>query len=127
MTTIHAVHPRAPRFELEVPVRFRGVGESAWSTGRTVNASRTGVLLRGGDSQLELRDGVEFVLALPPIEGAHTGVDVQCTGAVVRFEDAGGGGDGGERVLALTIDDEQFGRSERERLTALPRAGQIDA
>ena len=127
MTTIHAVHPRAPRFELEAPVRFRGVGEAVWSTGRTMNASRTGVLVRSGDTRLGLRDSVEFVLALPPIEGAQTGVEVQCTGAVVRFEHGGGAGDGGERILALTIDDEQFGRSERERLTALPQAGQIDA
>jgi hypothetical protein len=127
MTTIHAVHPRAPRFELEVPVRFRGVGESVWSRGRTVNASRTGVLVRSHDTRLGLRDSVEFVLALPPVEGAQAGVEVQCTGAVVRFKDGGGVDDGGERVLALTIDDEQFGRSERERLTAHPRAGQIDA
>lgn len=127
MTTFHALQPRAPRFDLEAPVRLRCVGASVWSTGRTVNASRTGVLVRSHDTRLALRDSVEFVLALPPTEGARAGVEVQCTGAVVRFEDGSGDGDGGERVLALTIDDEQFGRSERERLTALPRAGQIDA
>ena len=33
----------------------------------------------------------------------------------------------GETTFALTIDDEEFGRSERERLTAQPRAGQNDA
>ena len=127
MTAFHVLQPRATRFELEAPVRFRGVGESVWHTGLTVNASRTGVLVRSGDMRLGLRDRVEFVLALPPIQGAHAGVEVRCTGGVARFEGGVVPAQPGEATFALTVDDEEFGRSERERLTALPRASQIDA
>jgi hypothetical protein len=121
------MHPRATRFPLEAPVRFRGIGESSWHTGTTVNASRSGVLLKSGGARLGLRNRVEFVLTLPRIEGSRAGVEVRCTGDVARFEGGAASSEPGETSFALTIDDEEFGRSERERLTAFPQAGQNDA
>ena len=70
MTLSHVFHPRARRFSLETPVRFR---------------------------------------TLPRVEGG-----------VVATQP-------GERTFALTIDAEEFGWSERERLTAQPGAGQNGA
>jgi len=127
MTAFHVMHPRATRFPLEAPVRFRGIGGERWHTGLTVNASRTGVLLRSGEARLALRERVEFILTLPQAEDAGAGVDVRCTGGVARFEGAAGPAQPRATTFALTIDDEEFGRSERERLTAHPQAGQNDA
>jgi len=127
MTTFQMMQARATRFPLEVPVRFRGVGEPEWRGGLTVNASRTGVLLRSGDRRPDLRSRVEFILTLPRVEGAHAGVEVKCTGGVVRFEGGSAASGVGETTFALTIDDEEFGRSEREGLTAFAEASQNDA
>jgi len=127
MTVFHSMQPRATRFPLEAPVRFRAIGEAGWQTGLTVDASRTGVLLRSIDARIALRDRVEFVLTLPRVEGAHDRVEVRCRGGVARFEGDVGAAQASETTLALTIDDEEFGRSERERLTAQPQAGQNDA
>lgn len=127
MAEAHVVHPRATRYPLDAFVRFRGTGESEWRSGQTVNASRTGVLLRSGGARLGLHDRVEFILTLPRIAGAHAGVAVRCTGAVARFEGGWAASAPGETTFALTIDDEEFGRSEHERLTAYPRAGQNGA
>jgi hypothetical protein len=127
MTALHPMHPRATRFPLEAPVRYRGIGEPGWHSGLTLNASRTGVLVTGGDAGLELRDRVEFVLLLPRIEGAHAGAEVRCTGGVVRFEGSASSMAPCETTFALTIDGEEFGRSEREWLTAYPQASQNDA
>lgn len=127
MTVFHPIQPRATRFPLEAPVRFRGIGEAGWHTGLTVNASRTGVLLRTIEARIALRGRVEFVLTLPPVEGAHDGVEVRCRGGVARIEGDVVTAQAGETTIALTIDDEEFGRSERERLTAQPWAGQNDA
>jgi hypothetical protein len=120
------MHPRATRFSLDAPVRFRGIGDSSWRAGTTVNASRSGVLLKSGGARLGLRDRVEFILTLPRVEGAHAGVEVRCTGDVARFEGGAAPSELGEATFALTIDDEDFGRSERERLTAFSQAGQND-
>jgi hypothetical protein len=127
MTAFHVMHPRATRFPLEAPIRFRGAGESSWHAGTTVNASRSGVLLKSGGARLGLRDRVEFVLTLPRLDGADAGVEVRCTGGVARFEGGGSRSEPGATTFALTIDDEEFGRSERERLTAFPQAGQNGA
>jgi len=127
VTAFHVLHPRATRFSLEAPVRFQGIGESSWHAGVTVNASRSGVLLKSGGARLGLGDRVEFVLTLPRIEGSGAGVEVRCTGDVARVEGGAAPSEPGETTLALTIDDEKFGRSERERLTAFPQAGQNDA
>jgi len=127
VTAFHVMHPRATRFPLEAPVRFQGIGESSWHAGVTVNASRSGVLLKSGGARLGLRDRVEFVLTLPRIEGAHAGVEVRCTGDVARFEGGAAPSEPGETTFALTIDDEDFGSAEREWLSAFPQAGQNDA
>ena len=127
MTVSHPMQPRAPRFPLEAPVRFRAIGDAGWHAGLTVNASRSGVLLRSIDARVALRDRVEFVLTLPRVEGAHAGVEVRCRGGVARVEGGAVATQPGETTFALTIDDEEFGRSERERLTAQPGAGQNDA
>jgi hypothetical protein len=127
MTAFHVIQPRATRFPLEAPVRFREIGEAGWHAGLTVNASRTGVLLRNIGAPVAVGGQVEFILTLPRAEGAHAGVEVRCTGSVARFEGGAVPAQPGETTFALTVDDEEFGRSERERLTAHPQAGQNDA
>ena len=57
--------PRAHRYDLSAPVLFRQVGEGDWSTGRTVNVSRTGVLFTECSRVPRAAAEVEFVLMLP--------------------------------------------------------------
>ncbi len=38
--------PRAQRFPLEVPIRFRSPADACWHSGTTVDMGRTGILFR---------------------------------------------------------------------------------
>jgi hypothetical protein len=71
---------RAPRFALQLPVRYRRVGETRWHEGRTENISRSGILIWTDqpptvDTLLEM----SFVL---PVGGTPPGI--VCRGRIVR-------------------------------------------
>ena len=100
--------PRATRFPIETPVLYRASGEDSWRRGRSVNVSRTGVLVDAEDKGLGMDAGAEFVLALPPA-GGGAGANVECRGRVARSESTGTtarAACGGR--FALTIDDHWF-------------------
>ena len=101
---------RAPRFVMDVPLRFRAVGEPHWSSGQAANFSRSGVLFRA--NRLLPRDTpVEFVFKLPLRLLGELAADVVCSGEIVRTVD------GAERqaTLAATIAEFHFVRGEAER------------
>lgn len=91
----------APRYTLAVPVRFRRPGEADWQEGRTVNASRTGVLFATSGQPMPRGTPIELQLALP---GASRTVGVVCAGTVVRWETTAGCG----VRMAATIEDYRF-------------------
>ena len=71
---------RAPRFTVEVPLRYRPAGTTAaWSDGRIENISRSGLLFRG-ERALPVDTPVEMTFALP-VRNAR---DLFCRGRVVR-------------------------------------------
>jgi len=86
--------PRAQRYAMATPLRFREQGESEWHAASTLNVSRSGVLFRADGPPPDVLRGIEFVLALPLL-GTGPGAEVRCTGRVVRLEGldepAGGG------------------------------------
>jgi hypothetical protein len=93
--------PTAHRYALDLPLRYRRAGDAGWREGRTVNASRTGVLFRTADEAFEAGVEIELQFELPaPIRSAG----IHCTGAVVRSEPAGPDG----VRMAATIDLYRF-------------------
>jgi len=74
---------RARRFNLQVPLRYRQLGEVVWSKGTTENISRSGMLFRA-EQVIQPRVQLEINLVLPPeITGLPT-AEVVCKGEVVR-------------------------------------------
>lgn len=74
---------RAPRFPLQLSVRYRKIGDREWRRGETENVSRSGALIRLADP-LEVDASVELRLTLEvPAPGADA-AEVRCRGRVVR-------------------------------------------
>jgi hypothetical protein len=76
--------PRAPRFEIRVPVKYRPSGATDWRDGRTENISRSGVLFRT-DLAMSVQTPIELLMALPEEVGGES-APVLCRGRVVRTE-----------------------------------------
>ncbi len=74
---------RAQRFKLNLPVRYRLLGEDDWRQGITENISRSGLLFRV-DQLLEPSSQVEISLVLPPEIAGLSAAEVVCRGEVVR-------------------------------------------
>ena len=72
---------RARRFALDVSLRYRPIGATAWQEGRTENISGSGVLFLA-DHVMEVDTRVEMTFALPV-----TGLSGQvvCRGRVIRI------------------------------------------
>ncbi len=75
--------PRAPRVAMDTPVLIRRSGEDAWRRGRTINISRTGLLMQTDGLRLDPADPVEVVVALP-VFGDLAPTRILGTGRVVR-------------------------------------------
>lgn len=81
--TIPEVGFRASRFPVELPLRYRPLGELGWVEGRTINVSRSGVLF-AADELLPEETPVELTFDLPPEMGGGPGEGITCRGQVVR-------------------------------------------
>jgi hypothetical protein len=87
--------PRATRYPLNLPVRFRPEGDDRWGYGMTLNISHTGLLLRA-DRDVGVDRQVEIEVVLPGDEDASARVVSRGT---VRRAAPGGG----ERNQALAV------------------------
>ncbi len=95
---------RAPRFRLDLTVRYRPVGAAEWREAKTGNISSSGVLLRAEDAvPVETRLELQVALALSE-PTAGTGA-VSCVGHVVRLV---GDPEGDLQGFAVAIDDYAF-------------------
>ena len=95
---------RAPRFPLQLPLRYRAVGEGTWREGRTENISRSGVLFRA-ENLLQVSTAVELTFMLSV---ADLNSEVFCRGQVVRTVPPAGPSD--PPSLAATIANYHFQR-----------------
>ena len=92
---------RAPRFRLNLAVRYRAVGDAEWRQAKTGNISSSGVLLRA-DGALPLDTRLELRVTLAVDEpGARDG-EVSCVGRVVRLV---GEPEGAAQGFAVAIDE----------------------
>ena len=99
--------PRALRFPLVFPLRYRPDEDRKWHQGRGANISRSGLLFRA-EQPLALRTPVEVTFVMPARIPGESPAEVLCWGRVVRqaFCDSRG-----ELVVAATIDTYRFQRS----------------
>ena len=96
---IHLTAPRARRFPLHVPVRFRPPCEAGWREGRAINISHTGVLFEPNGPVPMLDEPVEICVQLSAL--TPDAADIVCVGRIVRMA---GPGDGSiEPSVASTI------------------------
>jgi hypothetical protein len=96
---------RAPRFRLDLTVRYRPFGAAEWRQAKTGNISSSGVLLRAEDPlPLDTRLELRVVLSVSDPSAARTG-EVSCVGRVVRVESAP---QGDPRGFAVAIDEYAF-------------------
>jgi hypothetical protein len=81
--------PRAIRFKLQLPVRYRPVGRSEWQEGTTENISHTGLLFRTAEI-VDVNTPIEMRVVLPVGISADEFAEVYCAGRVVRtVQDSG--------------------------------------
>jgi|ERR1051325_2920385 len=76
---------RAPRFPLNLPVRYRPLGAAEWCVGQTENISRSGVLVRGTNG-LTVDTSIELRVGLPTVAPGSRAAEIWCRGRVVRAE-----------------------------------------
>jgi hypothetical protein len=78
---VKQVGGRARRFALDLHLRYRPVGATAWQEGRTENISRSGVLFLA-DHVMEVDTRIEMTFVLPVTGGS---APIVCRGRVVRI------------------------------------------
>jgi PAS domain S-box-containing protein len=81
---------RAQRFQLQLPLRYRRVGEKSWHEGTTENISRSGMLFTA-DEALQPSAQLEINLVLPAEIAGLSATEVVCRGEVVRTIAPNGG------------------------------------
>ncbi len=78
---------RARRYNLQLPLRYRQVGEKSWRPGTTENISRSGMLFHARET-LQPNAQLEINLVLPVEIAGLAATEVVCRGEVVRSEGA---------------------------------------
>jgi len=81
----NAYKPRAQRFPIEAPLRYRVGGELAWNEGATVNISRSGVLF-WAEKEIEPKTMLEMLIVFPSELTGNGPASILCWGRVVRNE-----------------------------------------
>jgi len=74
---------RAERFTLQLPLRYRALGDPDWHEGTTENISRSGVLFRA-EEMVQPNVQLEISLVLPAEIAGLASAEVICRGEVVR-------------------------------------------
>jgi nitrogen-specific signal transduction histidine kinase/DNA-binding NarL/FixJ family response regulator len=80
---------RAQRFNLQLPLRYRKLGEQGWRNGTTENISRSGMLFQA-EEMLQPSVQLEINLVLPAEIAGLSPTEVVCRGEVVRAVDPSG-------------------------------------
>jgi PAS domain S-box-containing protein len=80
---------RARRFNLQLPLRYRPLGEKSWRPGTTENISRSGLLFQAQEL-LHPNAQLEISLVLPAEIAGLAATEVICRGEIVRSVEAHG-------------------------------------
>lgn len=79
------VAPRAHRYLVEVPIRFKVGRESGWGGGRTANVSRSGVLFHC-DRSLKAGTRLKLIFRLPDGILGRPSARVECNAVIIRAQ-----------------------------------------
>lgn len=96
---------RAPRFALNLPVRYRVAGSEPWLQGKTENISGSGVLFQA-DQALTIDTPIEISIAMPPVAPASTSAEVRCQAHIVRI--AASLSEEAQTLIAAAFSDFEF-------------------
>jgi hypothetical protein len=77
--------PRAERFPIRTPLRYRESGQAVWSEGTTVNISRSGVLF-SSEKEIKPKTLLELRILFSEDVVGEKPANVICWGPVVRTE-----------------------------------------
>ena len=99
--------PRATRFSMNLPVRYRVHGEKGWSYGMSVNVSASGLLFRA-DREVDRAAKMQIELVLPGDD--HGGASVTARGAVTRVSAESSGAD---HLVAAHLESPDLVRRDR--------------
>jgi hypothetical protein len=80
-----ALPPRAQRFPIQTPLRYRASGATDWIESRTINISRSGLLFHAA-GPLDLKTVLEMQILFPTEITGGNPANVVCLGPVVRTE-----------------------------------------
>lgn len=75
--------PRAQRFTVGLPFRYREAGTEIWHEGQTTNISVSGLLFSGAEP-LKPRTLIEGAVTLPPFAPGSDSAVLRCRGSIVR-------------------------------------------
>jgi PAS domain S-box-containing protein len=78
---------RAQRFKLQLPLKYRQLGENDWRAGTTENISRSGMLFRAEEA-IPPNVQLEINLVLPAEIAGLSAAEVVCRGEIVRTVEA---------------------------------------
>jgi len=78
---------RAQRFKLNLPLKYRQIGQRDWLVGTTENISRSGMLFRA-EELISPNVQLEINLVLPAEIAGLAAAEVMCRGEVVRTVEA---------------------------------------
>jgi DNA-binding response OmpR family regulator len=84
---------RAPRFQVQLPLKYRRLDEEKWHDGQTRNISRSGLLFQADVLQsqwLQPNVQLEINLVLPAEIAGLSPTEVTCRGEIVRTEKTAG-------------------------------------
>jgi PAS domain S-box-containing protein len=79
---------RAQRFQLQLPLKYRQLGQDNWRTGTTENISRSGMLFHAEEA-IPNNVQLEINLVLPAEIAGLAAAEVVCRGEVVRSSNPG--------------------------------------
>lgn len=79
------MQPRAQRFPIQTPLRYRPRGGTGWIESRTINISRSGLLFHAPDA-LDPKTVLEMQILFPTEITGGNPANVVCWGPVVRTE-----------------------------------------
>ena len=112
------LHPRAPRFRIQLPLHYRALGQAEWRTSETRDISTSGALFET-DEALAPNTPLAITLILRWTPGATAPPEVSCLAHVVRMIP----GEGSKKPYALAAKfcDYDFAANGTQRQT--PGAG----
>jgi hypothetical protein len=102
----HSWRPRERRFKFETEVLYRIGESSAWQTGKTVNISRSGLLVLAPEP-IEVGTKIEFMVDMPREVVGSNERRVLCRGSVARSTP---GAEPGQSLVAFALVDYEIMR-----------------